>query len=336
MSRFKVLFLLFAVSLSAAIVSADAYWISIGDGGSMYMMQIDENGNILTPLTAVGSNTLFPSGCQGTAMTQTGNPDQLIIWTNQSGKIARSFFSKSQMQILATTKIPLNGTGRSFIQSTQKDIPDFFMFATGKSIAKGFGSKSDGSWDGTRWRISPGTDKSLFNAGVSPDGLMVWAAAHNSSFSSNHLYTQPLDSNGLPKGSMKGVANLDQVQAASISNPLHDGTRIIAYRMFRSGQFIPVSTDNLVIVQKIDAVTGSPVGERKVITSTAYNCQSHVINIDPDARFVLFIKQDFNCGRDVLEYQALDSAGTPTGPIEELIGCSDGIYVGSMNMLKEE
>lgn len=332
----KIFLLLFLLLTITAFAGADSFLMTFTDQGKLWVMRIDETGHVLDFPTPVANGSFFT----GTALAP-HDANTFTVWVQQSKGIYRIHVNQDTLQPVSSLKalklVP--GNGRSFVQVTQTDPNPFLVLRNRNDAAKGYSVNSDGLWTKSSFQVNPRTNLSMFNAGVSRDGLMSWAVAWDTPFDDTKfsvLYLQRLNANGNPVGLPSAAGRENQIQSASVGDLLPNGTRMVAYRKFVPNTFGDLTfPDNLVFTQKVDGVTGARIGGPKPLVSLRYNTQQHSVLIDPKARFVLFTFNDPACNRDILLYLAIDSAGNAVGSTKTVLGCSDNFYVSGMNLMPE-
>lgn len=332
----KIWFLFILLFTFTAFAWADSFLVTFTDLGKLWVMRIDDSGQVLDAPTPLAAGSFFV----GTALAP-HDASHFTVWVQQPKGIYRIHADQNTLQPVSALKslklVP--GSGRSFVQVTQTDSSPFLVLRNKNSAAKGYSLNSDGLWTKNSFQVNPRTNRSMFNAGISRDGLMSWAVAWDTPFDDTEfsvLYLQRLDVNGKPVGLPFTAGRENQIQSAAISDLLADGTRMVAYRKFVPGTFGDVTfPDNLVFTQRVNGVTGQRIGGPKSLVSMRYGTQQHSVLIDPKARFVLFTFNDPDCDLDILMYMALDSAGNGVGDVKKVLKCSDDFYVAGMNLMPE-
>jgi len=323
---------------SSAYSADDRFWLSFTNQGLGFLVQIDTNGNVTkNPVLVSG----IKNGNNASAMSEAGGDFFYYYALNlPQGNVRVGLINKNAPALTAFQPF---GDPASFdfswsVSATQGDATKFLVYEKSRKM-KGHGSSNNGLFDGFKFRISPRTDGSLLNGGVSSDGRMGWVWAAQGS--QPRMYAQPLRADGLPTGTPRvvaasaGVAQIDgnALVCADISGVLSNGNRLVVYRLDAGDLFTKTGRISL---QQIDGTTGAKVGGPLVYVNdlrvgTFDDIQT--VAIDPQARFFVFTSFNLNCFRYEAFFQALDSSGNPNGNPVSLINCSETQTLNSTNLI---
>jgi hypothetical protein len=300
-----------ALLLQSFTVANDNYWISFSVTNA-YVAKINSSGKILMGPTEVASAGSRPYAAFITALSNAGSGD-IYFWMTthpnnrtievQRGKIHKANPSKPNLQAFGIAPIGVLTLGIT------QDLPGFIVFERPLNVLKGFLVNGSANYGGNSFRVCPRTDGSVQEGGVSADGRMAWSWAPLQKLPK--LYVQPLSSNGLPSGNPQVVGTGSFTSSTDISNPI-GGKRIITY--FEN------NGSSKIMTQIINAENGEKLDTPRVIGSNGTDFSD--LAIDPAGKFVLYFKNDPNCGRPSLFLQPIDSNGIANGKTVNMMKCS--------------
>lgn len=326
-------FVLFLLLVCASFAYAtDTFTISFGSSDAAYMMQIDEFGNVLTPPVAVQSVVPGSSCNVKTAMADAGN--FIYLYTkDQPGNVTFTKIGKASLSPVSSKmlNLPVETNLGGSISSTEE--PWFIAPIRVPETLKAVEIDSKGKPDGISWRLSPRTEKSLFNAGVAADGGAVWAIASDETDHTTVL-VQGLKSNGRPDSRIEGYKTISEIQSGDLTNILPGNRRFLLFRKYE-GDFNEFNTTSQFYLQPIDATTLAKKGSLKIIDNFPFNCFTGGIAVEAQGRFVVFTRHDFStCDQDLIMYQALDANGNAAGPRIPLTTCADNLFLGGLDIIQ--
>jgi hypothetical protein len=314
----------------------DSYWVTFsGDCGcdEIYVMQIDQNGNITVPPKAVLS--IAEASANTSALSKNGPAKINLFHWNRDAKLTRTIIDKATLNVNSTKKTKITTKDGGFLQVTQKDKDNFIIgeLKTGPlaafKLSPSFVPKAPGANLDTK--ISMSNDE----ASLSSDGLVL--VTNRSDLDANtpdQLFVQLLDDKGVPKGEPRLIASFQDIEASDVTGPLQNGQRFVVY-VVDSG----TTPDDKLLLQKISS-TGAKIGSPKLINTPPNREEDNqVVAIDPLGRFILFTIQGdaYGCtSQDILVYQKLNGKGKKSGTLKVLAGCNystDDIM--NLDILKE-
>jgi len=321
----KLAIFVFILFLATALQASNTYTVSLGadSNGDVYLLQIDDVGNILKAPKKIATNAQLGGICDcPTAIVPLGS-DELSVWiVNEDQNFFRINVDKNTFKTLSIKPIPtLKTTDENVISASQVASPSFLASEKPTVVARAFGLTASGSPSGNNWRLIPRIDGGNDEVHVSSDGRM--AVAFDTSSPEEVLYIQPLKSTGLPDGPPETLGSEKNGEGPDVSNPTPNGTRIVVWRSF--------DTD-LLSLQVVDANTGAKVGPRKSLFKASVEEHDQSIAVDPLAHFFLYTedgKPEGCLDHDIVMFQALDPNGNLSGKSKVLVGCD---FIASENI----
>ena len=321
---------------AAQIGAVDSYWVTFsGDCGcdDIFIMKIDQDGNILVPPKAVLA--IGDVSANTSALSKNGTSKLNLFHWNKDAKLTRAIIDKATLKVTSTKKTQIVTKDGGFLQATQKDKDNFVLGERTTGPLALFKVTSTHVPKAPGWDLDADITMSNDEATISADGLVV--VSNRSDLDANspdQIFVQLLDDKGNPKGPAKLIAKYTDIEASDVTNALKDGLRFVVY-IVDSG----TSPDDKLLLQKIDA-TGKKKGAKTVINTPPNREEDNqVVAIDPLGRFVLFTMQGDNYGcyaQDILAYQKLTETGKKSGSFKILVGCdhsSDDIM--NLDVLKD-
>jgi len=301
--------------LGATLQASDRYWLSWNHHGTddCYLMAIDELGNQI-----VKPHVIFNDFHAHATAVASISSTKLAYWANSaegSNEIHRGTVDKNSFAVSGVKDV-LKDTDNNYLQVTQGAAKFFLALESGQSILKGFPLGSSGDPNGRSFRISPRTDGSNEEGGVSADGRVAFT--NNSASPDDRIYLQALQANGLPVNSPV-VMKAGDFDSVDVSGVLAGNVRYVVYK--------DVSADELKI-QTIDATTLQKVGPERTLADMDPDHDDQMTAIDPLGRFVIFSDNVQSCDVSGILYQALDATGNASGKPKEIIGCGFIVSTG--------
>lgn len=280
----KCLLLLFVV-LSASMAFADQYWVAIGNDNypnlPIFLMQIDELGNvIMAPKAVIPDSALPPGGGfdERTVALAYSTSGDLLVWVGQdsTSDLTRFTLDPDTLKILSHKKIYTQGTGLDFLQ-TEQPFSDFLVTDRKEYVLSGLPVDGKGNISGSPFRVVPRFEGEYHESSIAADGGMIAMM----SFGDAHikLAVQPLKPTGLPNGTPQVSSAPACTHDVDITSMLSNGRRFVVYN--------DCDADHL-ILQAVDGATGAKKGTQKQLTSLTDGEQNQAIAIDPQGRFVIF------------------------------------------------
>ena len=310
------------LSGSAGIVqSSDFYWVTFsGDCScdSIFLMQIDANGNVLKSPKAVLDVETYGAGASG--LVKMGQSKLVLLHWKSSSYMVRAIIDKSTLKASGVKTTNLYSFENEFLHITQKPSGNFLIaenYPTGTLSSHQISKK--GIPKSASIDLAPNAPFDSDEASVASDGLYVVTNRYSSTGSSEKLYIQQLNEKGVPTGSPKFLAKFKDIESVDVTNSLADGGRFVVYTVDAG-----TTPDDRIYLQRINAA-GKKVGSKKIVNTPPDRSEdSQTVAIDPLGRFVLFTMggDNYGCaGSDILVYQALDPTGSANGPLKVLAGC---------------
>lgn len=328
MKRF--LLLLVFLATAASVQGVDKYWIGIGgdnetDGAGglpIFILQIDQNGNVLkAPVAAIADIEIPPGNGNdertvALAMSSNGN---LIAWIGQdtNDDVWRFTLDPVSLNILAHKRIMTGIPTTDHFQATQP-APRFLATDKPQGKYKGFPVDDSGNSAGKSFRLIPRyEDADYHDSSVSADGLMAVRIVGTTS--NTKIAAQPLRPDGRPNGVPSVMSVFDNSFDIDVTSLLPNGRRFI---VFNDG------TDCFHWLQVLDGATGAKLGSPIQLGSLKCGEANQSIAVDPLGRFVVFDVDgtDAGCstsGLNPLFFVPLNqSTGQPAGPAKQITSCN--------------
>jgi hypothetical protein len=317
--------LLFAAYLPAAV---DTYIVGIGndnetDGGGglpIFLMKIDQNGNVVKAPVAAIPDTQLPPGNgndeRTVALAWKAN-GQLLVWVGQDevNDVWRFSVDPNTFQAGARKRILTQIVDNDHLQATQPG-PRFLASDKPEGKYKGLPVNASGNAPGSSFRLIPRyEDNEYHDSSIAADGMMAVRIMGNDD---DQVIAQPLRADGIPTGLPKVAAHFDSFDV-DVSNVLPNGRRFIVFtdRNGTCGRFLQV----------IDGATGARLGSPIELTSEPCGESNQSMAIDPLGRFVIFnvSGDEAGCsgsGNDPLFYLAISQdTGHPSGTLKQITPC---------------
>jgi len=354
--RFARVGLLFCVILAGSACFATNYWVSVGSGGyyqkipvpsssSVYLIEMDQFGNVLRGPTEVVSGEQF--GKYPSRVTAIANKDQstLFLWVlsgyGEDALTAQGFpgfpihrvlVNKNSMTGSAVQTIMFPKDAQ-YLQASQAG-PLFLAAQKPYESAKGFFLTANGMYNGASVRLNPRVDEGAHQASVSADGRVCVAVDDDGD---DRIYYQRLATYSSsppvrPIGAPVVVASRPgTLEALDVTGPLAGGKRFVVYvedepfdQEHRGPSDRQEEPDDITYLQVVTEA-GQKLGKPIVVNIPSNRTTDpQSLAIDPDGTFVLLTLNgdDYGCPyKDLVVYQALDATGHPTGPLKQITSC---------------
>ena len=321
---------------AGAVQSTDYYWVTFsGDCScdSVFIMQIDGDGNVLKAPKAVLDVERYGAGASG--LVKLGSSKLVLLHWKDSSFLARAIINKSTLNASSIKTTSLYSVENEFLHVTQNASKNYLIAEDPRKGGKlsTFEISSKGIPKTTSTETAPQAPMESDEASISSDGEVVITNRYSPSGGKEKLYVQFVK-DGQPVGSPKFLTSFTDIESVDVTNELTDGNRFVVYTVDAG-----TSPDDRIFLQKMNS-TGKKIGQKKIVnTPPDRHEDSQTVSIDPLGGFVLFTMggDDYGCaGNDILVYQKLSSDGSPSGPVKVLGSCelvTDDIM--NIDILKE-
>src|SRR5262245_228455 len=148
--------------MTGTLFASSVYTVSLGgdDDDGIYLMQIDENGNVLKAPKLIATEDQLGGDCDcPTAIVPLG-ADQLSVWTvNENSQFFRVNVDRNTFKTISVKRITqFTTTDNDVISSSQNPAAPFLASETGNAVARAYGLTTSGAPSGINWRLIPRID----------------------------------------------------------------------------------------------------------------------------------------------------------------------------------